>query len=393
MAATKKKRVNKFTVRENSKRDNSPKWDGHEAWTAEQFGKHFHDAQKYYSLEKTAKDLKVKVIDWMGHNDYPRATIVAFKKTKDWRTNTSVGGIAANLLKGMPASHPGWNNGKSTVEWLREQIALIIEDGANDKAEESDDTVVDTGPVLNIQERIREQAGTMTDEIEGAIDSFITNPDAFNPGDIKITNMLRGKGAKGPQARYIKGFYEFNHNTLSLIVSGEADAELKEGYKHLSKKNTKKLLEFYENIQTACDQIIAEAKVLKKPRKKKVKPAEELVKKIKFKMSDDKLGITSYPPAQIIGAQGVVVLNTKNRKIGYYIATNIEGLNVKGASIVGYTGKSLQKTLRKPAEQVKEFKDQNTQKRFETWFEKIKTTETELNGRLNQDTIILKVFK
>ena len=55
---------------------------------------------------------------------------------------------------------------------------------------------------------------------------------------------------------------------------------------------------------------------------------------------------------------------------------------------------SFQKTLRKPLEQLKEFKEQNTQKRFEVWFDKnVKTTETALNGRFGPDTVILKVFK
>ena len=96
----------------------------------------------------------------------------------------------------------------------------------------------------------------------------------------------------------------------------------------------------------------------------------------------------------IIGAQGVVVYNVKTRKIGYYIATNTEGLGVKGTSLTNFTNKSEQKTLRKPPEQIKEFKEQNTQKRFETWFAKsVKTTETLLNGRFNEDTVILKVYK
>jgi hypothetical protein len=43
---------------------------------------------------------------------------------------------------------------------------------------------------------------------------------------------------------------------------------------------------------------------------------------------------------------------------------------------------------------MKEFKALNTQKRFETWYTKeVKTTETILTGRFNEDTIILKVFK
>jgi hypothetical protein len=54
----------------------------------------------------------------------------------------------------------------------------------------------------------------------------------------------------------------------------------------------------------------------------------------------------------------------------------------------------VQKTLRKPAEQIKSFKEMNTQKRMQTWFEKeVKTTEIKLNGRFNEDVVILKVYK
>jgi hypothetical protein len=181
---------------------------------------------------------------------------------------------------------------------------------------------------------------------------------------------------------------------LQELASGEADAQLKEGYKHVSRKNVNKLIAFYEGIMTACEQITAEAKILKKPRAKKIKPAEQIVAKLKFCAKDDKLAIVSTPPAQIVGAQGVVVYNIKTRKIGYYIATSSEGLGVKGTSLTDFTAKSEQKTLRKPPEQIKEFKEQNTQKRFETWFAKsVKTTETILNGRFNEDTVILKVYK
>jgi DNA-directed RNA polymerase beta' subunit len=76
-----------------------------------------------------------------------------------------------------------------------------------------------------------------------------------------------------------------------------------------------------------------------------------------------------------------------------YIAKTSAGLNVKGSSIIDFTEKSFQKTLRKPDVQLKEFKEQNTAKRVETWFGKIKATETILNGRVNAEIMILKVFK
>lgn len=209
-----------------------------------------------------------------------------------------------------------------------------------------------------------------------------------------MASLLRTKGTKAAQARYIRGFFEYGHNELVELSSGQADEQVREAYRHLSRKNVKKLIEFYESVAQACEQIAAEAKVLKKPRIKKVKPAEDLVKKLKFKLGDDKLGITSVPPAQLIKAQAAVLYNVKTRKIGYLIAKTSEGLGVKGTTIDNFTEKSTQKTLRKPAEQLKEFKDQNTQKRVETWYSKsVKTTETQHNGRMSEDVVILKVFK
>jgi hypothetical protein len=297
----------------------------------------------------------------------------------------------------MPEVHAGFNNGKSTAEWLRKEIATVIEDGKYDIETVIVDTKAAKVAVVappNIQDRLRETAGGMSEELDAAIDAWIMDPESFNPKDIKVVNLLKGKGAKAAHARMIKGYFQRNYDELLELASGNADEQLREAYKHNSRKNVKKLIEFYESIMSACEQIAAEAKVLKKPRAKKVKPAEQIVAKLKFMLSDTKLGITSAPPATIIGASGVVVYNTKTRKIGYYIASNSDGLNVKGTSLVNFTEKSMQKTLRKPPEQIKEFKDQNTQRRFETWFAKgVKTTETALNGRFSEDTVILKVYK
>ena len=51
---------------------------------------------------------------------------------------------------------------------------------------------------------------------------------------------------------------------------------------------------------------------------------------------------------------------------------------------------NIQKTLRKPTEQLKEFKDAGKVK-LRKYMEDIKTTDTKLNGRCNPDTVLLKV--
>ena len=66
-------------------------------------------------------------------------------------------------------------------------------------------------------------------------------------------------------------------------------------------------------------------------------------------------------------------------------------LGIKGTTITGYNeAASVGKTLRKPDEKLKEFfKAGKVQLR--KFLEDIKATETAANGRINLDTILLKV--
>lgn len=394
MATSTAKRIKAHAALQSTKKDQSPKWDGAESWSGDKFNAHFREAMSYYNLNHSGKDLKPQVINWMSRNDYPKDVIAQFKKTKDWRCNVTMGAVASCLIKGMPNVHAGFNNGKDTATWLGKEISRVLTEGVDDVESEEVKVVKAVGPVMTIQDRLREAAGNMCEELDAAIDSFIIDPEGFDPKSFKVVNLLRTKGAKAAHARYIKSFFQFGHDELQELASGQADDQLREAYKHLPRKHVRKMIEFYESIMAACDQIAAEQKVLKKPRAKKIKPAEQLVSKLKFLVRDDKLGIVSVPPAQLIGAQVAVTYNVKTRKIGHYIARSTAGFGVKGTSLLDFTDKSTQKTLRKPAEQLKELKDQNTQKRVETWFTKsVKTTETQLNGRFNEDTVIIKVFK
>ena len=278
----KSKRITSQSIRESAKRDHSPKWDGADTMSANEFVVHFRNAMNYYRMESSAKDLKPKVIDWMGRNGYDKATIQSFKKTKDWRCNLTTGSIAANLLKGMPAVKEGFNGNKSSAEWLKDEINKVIEDGKYDLEDADPDTKVAkvVVPVVSIQERLREAAGGMSEELDAAIDSFITDPDAFNPKDIKVVNLLKGKGAKAAHSRLIKSYFQRNYDELTELASGNANDQLREAYKHLARKNVKKLIEFYDSIMAACEQIAAEQKVMKKPRAAKVKPAEQVIAKL-----------------------------------------------------------------------------------------------------------------
>jgi hypothetical protein len=385
-----KKQVNEHRTR--AAKDLSPQWDGHETWDENKFLRFFHSAMDYYRLEHSGKDLKPKVINWMSANGYTKEQIKAFKDTKDNRCSTTVGSIAANLLRGMPAVRADFNEGRSTAQWLGAAISKIVDEGKDDAAE-SEEATVEVKPTVfvpSIQERTRDAAYAMTEEIEDAIELFQNDPDAFDPKAFKLLNLLRGKQAKAAHARIIKDFYKRNYDEL-VEAATTKDEQLKEAYSHISKVNLKKITLFYSEVLSACDMLAQEAKVNKKPRAKKPTDKAKVVAKMKYLKQDDKLKLVSVNPQDIIGAGELWIFNTKTRKLGKYVAAEYQELGVKGTSITGFDEhKSVQKTLRKPEEQLKEFKGAG-KVALRKFLEDIKAVDIKLNGRLNEDTILLKV--
>ena len=391
--ATKLKKES-IALREKAKRDYSPSWVGCESWDENQFLRFFHSAMKYYRMESSGKELKAKVIDWMGKNGYDKKTIASFKKTKDNRCSLTVGSIAACLLKGMQSTRPDFNNGRDTATWLGKEIAKIIDEGKNDideeavKAAEADKPVVYTP---SIQERTRDAALLMTEEIETAYEAFQADPENFDPKAFKMLNLLKGKGAKAAHARIIRDFYAGDLAELNELASGEGDEQLKEGYKHRTRKQIKNFIAFLQEIESACNMLMQEAKVNKKPRKTKAVSKDKLVAKLKFKKTDEPLKLVSVNPADIIGAQELWVFNSKTRKLGKYVAEEFKELGVKGTTITGFSEmKSVQKTLRKPVEQLAAFKSAG-KVALRKFLEDINAVDTKMNGRLNEETILLKV--
>jgi hypothetical protein len=371
-------------------KDHSPKWDGHETWDTNQFLRQFHIAMSWYRLESSGKELKPKVINWMSANGYTKEQIAEFKKTKDNRCGTTVGAIAACLLKGMPPVRADFNDSRSSAVWLGQSIAKIVSEGKDDTDDSEEVEVKPTGPVVSIQDRVREASYKMTEEIETAIEAFQTDPEAFDPKAFKVLNLLKAHQAKAAHARVIKDFYAKDLNELSEVASTK-DEQLKEAYSHLSKVQLRKITAFYQEVVSACEMLAQEAKVNRKPKAKKAVPAEKIVAKLKYKKADEPLKLVSINPADILGAKELWTYNTKSRKLGKYVAEDFQDLGVKGTTITGFSEvKSVQKTLRKPADQIKEFKAAG-KVMLRKFLEDINAVDTRMNGRINEDIILLKI--
>lgn len=390
--ATKLKKAS-IAIRQKANRDNSPSWDGAQDWSGDKFTANFRVAMDHYRMESSVKDLKVKVVEWMHSQGYDKADIKAIRKTKDKYFQGTMVGVAACLVRGMPEIHEGFNNGRDTGVWLRNEIEKVMKDGASDR-DEDDDAPKEEKPVAytpSIQERVRDAAFAMTEELEDAYQSFHTDPESFDPKAFKILNLLKGKGAKAAHARIIRDFYARDLAELNELASGAADEQLKEGYKHRSRKQIKNFIVFLQEIESACNMLMQEAKVNKKPRKTKAVSKDKLVAKLKYKKTDEALKLVSVNPVDIIGSKELWVYNNKTRKLGKYIAAEFNDLGIKGTTITGFDeNKSVQKTLRKPADQLKEFKAAG-KVALRKFLDDINAVDTKMNGRINEETLLLKV--
>lgn len=405
----------------------SPSWEGWEDWTGEQIHRHREVCRSFYYENFKPADLYAFIFQWMTQSgDYTKEQIKHAKAAPGYILSVTAGISCKTLLDGAPdyvekenqywESLPGTMGSKKPVtKFIKERIEEAINAGSKvvieKKAEEKQKANV---YVPSIQERLLEQAKLQSEAIDEWLDSWIANPDEFDPKGFDFKKHFQDTGVTQAHARKIKNFYltvldDYNDlermptaGQLKKMDESEADLwlQLKEGYSHVKKGDIKKLRSAVDDLMSALDFVIDSAKATRKPRKAKPKSATKLVEKLKYLKIDDKYKLASISPEQIIGASELWVFNVKTRKIGKYIAINPDptgqgrsgsGLQVKGTTIIGYNETdSIQKTLRKPAEQLKEFKDAGKVK-LRKFLDEIKTTDTKLNGRCNPDTVLLKV--
>lgn len=367
--------------------------------------KNWEGAKYYTHYEVESKEWLTTVKAYIKKH-YDKKVLASINRLPDWKIGgKSHWACTAYLLDKEPALVPeSYSTGiDKWIKQLAEEGAVVVKEQTAE--EKSKKNVY----VPTIQERITEQSQDACEEIEQWLDGFITDKKNFDPKGFDFVSHFANKKVSQAHARKIKKFYEREYDEAQLIqklpTPGEINRvkdehekdmlqQLREGYNHLTKADAKKYLEALETLMGACDVVIDAAKATRKPKAKKAPSKEKLIAKVQYKDRDDKLQLVSVNPLELIQSTEVWVYNTKTRKLGKYIADEYtKTMTVKGTSLVGFDeSKSVQKTLRKPEEILKEFKKAGKVK-LRTFLEEIKTTDIKLNGRLNSDTIILKVFQ
>jgi hypothetical protein len=198
--------------------------------------------------------------------------------------------------------------------------------------------------------------------------------------------------AKGLHAKRIIEVFKKIRAEFDDVLTTD-DEQVKEGYKHFSKSEIKKIISYCDLVITDAVKISGESNLTRKPRKRKQKTPEQLVAKMKYCKKFADLKLTSIEPSDIIGKMQLWIYNTKIRKLGCYNAADASGLTVKGSTILNFAeNKSIMKKLRKPEQIVPEV-IKGGKVYLRNVLDEIRAVENKLTGRINKDIILLRVIK
>jgi len=164
------------------------------------------------------------------------------------------------------------------------------------------------------------------------------------------------------------------------------DRDVKEAFSHMTVKDKRAMIDFYESCLNTLDFIHAAKKILS-PRKKKAVPVDKKLKHLRFKKTDQDLSLASIDPEKMLGANVLWTFNSKYRELTRFESK--AGFDLKGTTLQN-VDKSERKRIRKP-EIMKNFFG-TTKAAMDRLFEEIKTTPSVHNCRINEETLLMKVF-
>ena len=330
----------------------------------------------WYNYDHGQVQAKKMTVDFMKKNAYNKEQIKHVDGINDKKFNQTHSFLLRLRQRGAslaPLHHEVTENYIKSLLNYTEPPKIVIDE--EDKPKKP-----------TVQELLAEKINDFIGELEGIIDDFI-----YQNKEYSLYNAL--KFGQLP-AQYAKPIIEWAEAKLEEPRAAQRgkDKELVEGWSNFTAAKQKKYIGFLESMIADANKFADFKKANRKIPVRKTKPAGEIVAKMKFKKEDTTFNIKSISVPGIVGAESVWVFNTKNKKLGVYYASGPSGLSVKGTTIINYDPEtSIQKTIRKPEEILKKCLD-GGKLVLRKLLSDVNAKESQLNGRTNEDTIILRII-
>jgi len=226
---------------------------------------------------------------------------------------------------------------------------------------------------------ISETACILEAWIDEYIDALQSNS---NIARKNVKTLITANRVKPREAKKIAEHFQRLLDEVNSVLD-ETDEDLLEGWSYLNQTKIKRL---HGYLETIVDEFKIKGTVTR--RKKKISP-QQMVKSVKY-LTDHKNFGNSISPDNIIGAKGVLLFNTKQKKIAYYESER--GFTVKGTTLQGVDGGVVKSCGRKDSKWIGSLIGCHIN-RMMNEINTLSSKEQELTGRINKDTLILRIVK
>jgi len=339
-------------------------------------------AFSWYNYFYGKKDARDMIVNYLESYDR-KADVRVLKSIPDSAIRLTTGWLCRMKMVGLQLE----DNEETKLDILLKEIL-----SSKQTVEAESEPAQEGSSRPNIQDRLREKVGECAAELDGMFDEFMM-AGAKMSADYKPIMVIRGMNVVPQMISEISNRWKRKLAEFEEAVEGK-DALLVEAYSYLTKIQLRNCVKFCEAVINDCGAYVQIKKVERKPRTKKAVSPETQARKFKYLKAFEELKLESESPARLVGANEAWLYDSKKRKLIYVVAdTHIGEITVKNNMILGFDATaSVQKTLRKPADQIKALLA-GGKPVARKYFKDIRATDTKFNGRGTENMIILRAGK
>ena len=379
-----------------------PNWDGCEEWPIEKFMRERSRMFNFYNYYCSQKDLFDDILKWMASNSYTKEDIKKVKSQGERCVNFVYHKIARALNLGMAAtrdhdelveyidSKPGLSaQPHNDHTALKEAIDHTIRKSTPITTQSTQSTVEEPKSISPLERLSNKINDNIIAELENMIDDKGWTESKTRAEGLNLTSLLKANNIPVKGLTEVYAWLENYRVSLQNALDRDNEFDI-EGWAFLKKPGIRQRLKLINDMILQLDKYSAANKTVRKPRVKKTRAADVQVKRLQYKESDDTYGLKSISPIKLPGSSKVLVFNAKSRRLAVYIADS--PIEVKGTSLKGWNeDKSFSLTIRKP-DDIMPIILKKTEKQFMKVINELKTKRGKVNGRINKDTILLRVL-
>ena len=347
--------------------------------------KGFNAVKDYFHLQVDRKDCVSQVKTWVKKNfPQPSKYILANPEYHFSMTHHAATAFWYNndLYKNNDADG---NTAKEFLSNLFDKMIPLIEKGKVIYEEKQKaNNIVSISPAVKLMRKIN---NTIMQELLDLEDKWIDGDDAT----INIYDRFKYHGLTNTAISHVKPMIEGWLLDYEDAYYKRCDQAV-EGYSHLKRSTLNHRIKVCKAMLEDLERIRSATKATRNVKVKRPKSVDKQVARVQYKKEDNDFKIVSINPIQIPTKSRLYAFNTKSKMVIEYITESVNGFEISGSTIKNFS-KGLSRTicLRKPLDFLP-IVLQKTPKQIDAAWQTLKTKTKVPNGRINKDTILLRVL-